>query len=127
MKAKLVRDRCAAVIEGECEPVSTDAEYQMALLLKLHEEAQEIADDATNPEEYADLLEVLLALAYANGVNCEDILGALILKRAAKGGFDEGQIWEEVGNREPISPLLPGIIIELDVDEWLRIAMSRAW
>ena len=119
MKAKLVRDRCAAVIEGECAPSWHAGEYFMALVLKLHEEAQEIAADATNPEEYADLLEVLLALAYANGVNCEDILEALMAKREAKGGFEEGQIWEGNGNR----PSHPGGAIELDVGAWLR----RAW
>ncbi len=96
MRTKLVRDHCSAVIEGECRQALTDAEYQMALLLKLHEEAQEIAGAVHDPEEYADLLEVLIALANHNNVTGEDILSAFVMKRERRGGFEEGQIWREV-------------------------------
>lgn len=100
MRVKLVRDNCPAVVMGECRIALTDAEYQMALLLKLHEEAQEIAKSPHDPEEYADLLEVLIALANHNNVTGEDILNALGMKREYKGGFEKGQIWVEKLNMQ---------------------------
>ena len=111
MRAKLVRDHCAAVLEGECLPASTEAEYQMALLLKGHEEIQEIADFPEDPEEYADLLEVIISLADHNGVDGDEILEALEQKWKAKGGFEEGQIFEDDGKFEPP---FPPIVIDFD-------------
>ena len=113
MKTKLVRDHCGAVLDGECEPTETEAEYQMALLLKAHEEIQEIADDATDPEEYADLLEIMLALAEFNCVDVDDILEALVDKRKRLGGFEDGQIWTEGGRMEPP---YPNIVVEFDLN-----------
>ncbi len=96
MKCKLVRDRCNAVKEGQCEAAQTESHYVMGLILKLHEEAQEIAKDPSEPEEYADLLEVLWALADANCVSSADIMFIMETKRKEFGGFSEGQIWTEV-------------------------------
>ncbi len=67
----------------------------MALLLKLHEEASEIADAATDASEYADVLEVLLELAKINGVRWAAIEQALLCKRERLGGFHMAQIWSE--------------------------------
>ena len=127
MQVKLVRDHCGAMLDGECQPASTEAEYHMALLLKLHEEAQEIADEPDDPEEYADLLEVLLALANLNDVSGDAILEALCAKRRAVGGFEDGQIWEE----GPLPVPCPNFTVEvfvappepIKVPEWLRRAM----
>lgn len=95
MRTKLVRDRCNAVKEGQCKRAQLESEYQMSLVLKLHEEAQEIAKDPSDPAEYADLLEVLWALADANCVSTSDIMASLEAKRKELGGFEEGQIWTE--------------------------------
>ncbi len=96
MRTKLVRDKCNAVLAGECERAQTEAEYQMALLLKLHEEAQEVAGDPTDLAEYADLLEVLLTLADHNGISLFNIIEECEAKREQFGGFVEGMIWTEV-------------------------------
>ena len=131
MQVKLVRDHCGAAYNGECEAASTDGEYQMALLLKLHEEAQEIADAPDDPEEYADLLEVMLALANLNDVSGEAILEALVGKRRAVGGFEDGLIWTE---ELPLP--CPNFTVEVSarpsepikVPEWLSQAMkARSW
>ena len=65
----------------------------MALLLKLHEEANEIADAATDPTEYADLLETLLELAKINEVPWSKIEKAMLSKREQLGGYQMAQIW----------------------------------
>ena len=95
-RIKLVRDRCNAVLEGQCEPVSSKSKYMMALLLKMHEEIEEIAKDPSDPMEYGDLLEVLLTLAELHGVAPMEILRAREEKREELGGFEDGQIWTEV-------------------------------
>ncbi len=128
MQAKLVRDQCGAVLDGECQPVSTEAEYQMALVLKLHEEAQEIAGAPDDPEEYADLLEAMLALADLNSVSGDDILEALCVKRTTVGGFEDCQIWEE----GPLPVPCPNFTVEIwvrppepiKVPDWLFKAFS---
>ena len=93
---KLVRDRCNAVLEGQCEPAGSKSEYMMALLLKMHEEIEEIAKDPLDPAEYADLMEVMDAFASANGVESEDIITSMYKKREELGCFKDGQIWTEV-------------------------------
>ena len=122
MRTKLVRDHCGAVLDGECEPTETEAEYQMALLLKAHEEIQEIADCSTDPEEYADLLEVMLTLAEYNSVDGDDILKALVDKQKRLGGFEDGQIWTE---NEHMEPPYPNIVV--DVPAWLTCAVKRLY
>ena len=94
-RIKLVRDRCNAVLEGQCVR-ATESEYMMALLLKMHEEIEEIAKDPSDPAEYADLMAVLEAFAAANEVPSVDILIAKAQKDEAFGGFEDGQIWTEV-------------------------------
>ncbi len=129
MQVKLVRDHCPATVAGECSQAVTDEEYQMALLLKLHEEAQEIARAVHDPEEYADLLEVLIALADHNNVTEEDILSAFVSKRERKGGFGKRQIWVEEP-RKTIDPdmqfdfgFFPSHIQSSSLPKWLRTTM----
>ncbi len=99
MRVKLVRDHCAAVREAPDRDDQTIgaanslAGKHMALLLKLHEEADEISRDAQNPVEYADLLEVMLELAKINGVAWDDIEVAMREKHRERGGFHQGMIW----------------------------------
>ncbi len=95
MKVKLVRDKSGPVKDGCCLPANSLPGKQMALLLKLHEEAIEIADAATDPFEYADLLETLLELAKINEVPWIKIEEALLLKRKTSGTFQMAQIWTE--------------------------------
>ena len=96
MKAKLVRDRCRAVYDESAYVTAcdSDSEYHQAMMLKMYEEVGEIALAPTDPEEYADLLEVMLAMAASQDVDGEDILQALISKRLAFGGFNDGMIWD---------------------------------
>lgn len=95
-RTKLVRDRCGAVLDGQCKPAATEAEYKMALILKAHEEIQEIANDPSDPAEYADLLEVLRALVLINCVDFDDIKEEFFAKREELGTFEQGQIWTEI-------------------------------
>lgn len=99
MRAKLVRDHCAAVVEAPdrddqtVAPENSLAWKHMALLLKLHEEVDEISRAATDPEEYGDLLEAMMELAKINAVSWDDILEAMCRKREERGGFKRGMIW----------------------------------
>ncbi len=62
-------------------------------MAKLHEESEEIARDATEPAEYADLLEVMLELMRINDVSWHSVEDALRHKRAERGAFRLGRIW----------------------------------
>lgn len=90
---KLVRDKIPEIIrEHGGNPVVTvlgEAEYREALLAKLFEEAAELRDApaAGVAEEIADVLEVLRALAHADGHEWQDIEKIADAKRAERGGF----------------------------------------
>lgn len=92
MKVKLVRDKMAERDGEVIQPVNTRSGKHALLLLKLHEEAEEIARAATDPEEYADLLEAMLELARMNGVTWPSIEEALLKKREERGGFRRGMV-----------------------------------
>jgi len=112
MRVKLVRDDCAAVRETSYRedqnvfPANSLAGKHMALLLKLHEEADEISRDATSPEEYADLLETVFELAKINGVSQASIESARLIKKAERGGFAKGIIWT-CDTPKPTTGILP--------------------
>ena len=97
MRAKLIRDKMNVShgqdYGGSVYCTGRSAEKQVALLLKLHEEAEEISRGATNPEEYADLLEVLVELAAINGVEWTAVMRAVSEKHDRLGGFKLGRIW----------------------------------
>ena len=89
---KLVRDRIPDLIRasGE-EPVTrilNDAEYLAALETKLDEEVAEYRADKSL-EELADILEVVLALAEAQGATKEELLAVYQQKHDARGGFEK--------------------------------------
>lgn len=92
MKVKLIRDDLPARDGAEVRPVNSIAGKQLALLLKLHEEACEIGECATDPEEYADLLAAMLELAHINDVDWSMIEAAFRNKQLVKGGFRRGMI-----------------------------------
>lgn len=96
---KLVRDRIPEIIEASGRQPTTrvlrHAERQPALLLKLQEWSDKLCDAATvagQPEELADLLDVLKGIAAELGQPWPDIEAFADDKRARRGGFDAG-IW----------------------------------
>ena len=93
---KLVRDRIPELITAEGrQPVVVvlpSAERARALIAKLAEEAAEVAgaDAASLPEELADVLEVVRALAGEAGLSLDDVVALADRKREVRGGFDRG-------------------------------------
>lgn len=89
---KLVRDKIPQIIEAGGETPITrildDEEYLHILEAKLDEEVGEYHRDKT-PEELADILEVVLALAEANGCRREELEEIYRKKHADRGGFAE--------------------------------------
>ncbi|MFF9171776.1 MULTISPECIES: nucleoside triphosphate pyrophosphohydrolase [unclassified Streptomyces] len=100
---KLVRDRIPQIIRRSgAEPViytADQAEYRTRLRDKLGEEVTEFlgADDAQAPEELADVLEVVRALAADLGVDADQLEKIREAKASARGGFAERVVW--TGNR----------------------------
>lgn len=95
LKAKLVRDKVEPRDQHEeVHSANSSAGRHMALCLKMHEEASEIADEPQDAYEYADLLEVIFELARMHGVSNDDIMNAMADKRHRKGGFRMARIWQ---------------------------------
>ena len=102
MKVKMVRDNMATILaddpdwdHAKVRPVNGKEGHLALLLLKLHEESQEVAGEPTDPAEYADLLEVVFALMALNGVSWASVEGALLEKREMKGSFHLGMVLVE--------------------------------
>lgn len=98
---KLVRDRTPEIIRknGE-EPIFhiADPEELLSLLrAKLVEEVQEFLE-SEEPEELADVLEVVLALANELGMGAAGLEEARRRKAAERGGFGARVVWS--GNKE---------------------------
>ena len=93
MKTKLVRDgiKARAALE-RVHAANSPAGKMLGLYLKLNEEADEIADDPCNPEEYADLLEVIAELMRMNRVDGPEVERVMREKRARLGAFALGRI-----------------------------------
>jgi predicted house-cleaning noncanonical NTP pyrophosphatase (MazG superfamily) len=100
---KLVRDRIPQIIrQGGAEPVTYTAgpeEYRNRLRDKLGEETAEFleADDARAPEELADVLEVVHALAADLGIDTDQLEKIRAAKANERGGFADRVVW--TGNR----------------------------
>lgn len=92
---KLVRDKIPQMIEAEGFTPNTrvlsDEEYMEALCVKLTEEVQEYLSDR-NAEELADILEVVYALANAQGVPQDTLEQIRKAKADARGGFEK-RLW----------------------------------
>ncbi|MEV4456153.1 nucleoside triphosphate pyrophosphohydrolase [Microbispora sp. NPDC049633] len=92
---KLVRDKIPDIIRRDGrEPVVTvldEVAFREALLAKLLEESAELSEapPAQVPEEIADVLEVLHALARVHGQDWRDIERLADAKRAERGGFHD--------------------------------------
>jgi predicted house-cleaning noncanonical NTP pyrophosphatase (MazG superfamily) len=98
---KLVRDRIPEIIRAEgLDPViyTADAEeYGTRLRDKLREEVAEFIASDNDPEELADILEVLYALAEQMGISRQQLEELRAAKAEKRGGFAERIIW--TGNR----------------------------
>ncbi len=96
---KLVRDRIPEIIEAGGDTCVTeilsDEAYLRMLDVKLDEELAEYHADG-NPEELADLLEVIYAVAKARGVTAEALDGIRAEKAAKRGGFEKKILLVEV-------------------------------
>ncbi|TCM51805.1 nucleoside triphosphate pyrophosphohydrolase [Kribbella sp. VKM Ac-2568] len=104
---KLVRDLIPDIIRAKGEEPITyradAAEYRRRLRDKLAEEVDEFltADDEDAPEELADVLEVVYALAANLGVSRDQLEKIRQEKAAARGGFAERIVWSGVRSSRP--------------------------
>ena len=89
---KLVRDKIPDMIRAQGEMpnirILDTEEYLCHLEAKLDEEAGEYHRDKT-AEELADILEVVFALAEANGCSKEDLMEINQKKHDSRGGFEK--------------------------------------
>lgn len=89
---KLVRDKIPEIIEKSGKKASTyilsDQEYVVYLERKLDEEVQEY-HESKNPEELADILEVLISLAKTKGYSFEELVKLQEQKASERGGFSK--------------------------------------
>lgn len=88
---KLVRDKIPEIIRNQGETPYTRVlegpEYQRCLEAKLNEEVGEYLRDK-NAEELADILEVVFALAEAEGCTREALMEIYREKHDERGGFE---------------------------------------
>lgn len=98
---KLVRDKIPDIIRADGKDsmirIADLEEYAARLRGKLREEVDEFLASDDDPEELADILEVLYALARQIGVSPEKVEELRAAKAAERGGFNERIIW--LGNR----------------------------
>ncbi len=96
---KLVRDRIPEIIESSgatCNvKILSDSEYLQMLDKKLTEELSEYYTDG-NPEELADLLEVIYAAAKARGVSAKRLNEIRAAKAQKRGAFEKKLLLLEV-------------------------------
>ena len=89
---KLVRDKIPEIIEQDggqaVTRVLSDEEYRDCLEKKLDEEVAEYHESG-ELEELADVLEVVCALAQAQGHTVEELLSVCQEKRDRRGGFSQ--------------------------------------
>lgn len=105
-EGKLVRDRIPEFIrEDGLEPVirpADQAEYAARLRDKLGEEVAEFLASDDDPVELADILEVVYALAAANGTGPAELDALRAAKAASHGAFTERLVWH--GNQDAGCP-----------------------
>ena len=89
---KLVRDRIPEIIEKSGKhPVTeilSDGDYKIYLERKLDEEVREF-HDSKDPEELADILEVIIALAKTRGYSFSDLRQLQKKKALERGSFSK--------------------------------------
>lgn len=96
-QGKLVRDKIPQIIRSKgLEPVIYTAsieEYAARLRDKLREEVEEFLASDNDPEELADILEVLYALAEQAGADRLQLEKLRAVKAGERGGFAARIIW----------------------------------
>ena len=96
---KLVRDRIPDVVEADGERpvthVADDDEYERRLREKLTEEVREYREDG-DPEELADVLEVLHALRELAGLTESELATLRAEKANERGRFEDRIVLERV-------------------------------
>ena len=96
---KLVRDKIPEIIKSKGEIPKTrilnNVEYKEELNKKLQEEMKEYLED-NNPEELADLVEVIYALLDSMNVSIKDFEKLRLEKVEKRGAFKEKIFLEEV-------------------------------
>ena len=99
---KLVRDKIPRIIEAGGSSCKTEILPQDAYVQKLEEKLQEELTEylqSKQPEELADLLEVLQALLKARGISWQELEKIRLEKREARGGFEEKILLKTVKER----------------------------
>jgi predicted house-cleaning noncanonical NTP pyrophosphatase (MazG superfamily) len=96
---KLVRDRIPEICRENGETpvthVETGEDYRERLRAKLCEEAAEFRESG-DPEELADVLEVLAAIRHAEGFEREELERLREQKAEERGRFEDGIVLERV-------------------------------
>lgn len=96
-QGKLVRDNIPQIIRANgLEPVTYTAdaeEYGIRLRDKLREEVEEFPASYNDPEELADIPEVLYALAEQAGTDRQKLEEVRAAKAEERGGFAGRTIW----------------------------------
>jgi predicted house-cleaning noncanonical NTP pyrophosphatase (MazG superfamily) len=109
-QGKLVRDKIPQIIRSAgLEPVIYTAdsdEYDSRLRDKLREEVEEFIASDSDPEELADVLEVVYALAERAGIDRQQLEELRMAKAEERGGFADRIVWS--GNR-PAATLGEGV------------------
>jgi predicted house-cleaning noncanonical NTP pyrophosphatase (MazG superfamily) len=102
-QGKLVRDNIPQIIRSQgLEPViytASTEEYGTRLRDKLREEIEEFLASDNDPEELADILEVVYALAEQAGTSRQQLEKLRAAKAAERGRFTNRIIW--TGNHPP--------------------------
>jgi predicted house-cleaning noncanonical NTP pyrophosphatase (MazG superfamily) len=97
LEGKLVRDNIPQLIRASGrEPttyVADDEEFRARLREKLLEEVEEFLASDDDPEELADILEVLYALSEQCGVSPRELERLRAAKAKERGGFAGRIIW----------------------------------
>jgi predicted house-cleaning noncanonical NTP pyrophosphatase (MazG superfamily) len=105
-QGKLVRDKIPQIIRSKgLEPViymASSEEYGTRLRDKLREEVEEFIASDNDPEELADVLEVLCALAERAGTDRAQLEKLRMAKAEERGGFADRVIWS--GNQPAANP-----------------------
>jgi predicted house-cleaning noncanonical NTP pyrophosphatase (MazG superfamily) len=87
---KLVRDRIPEIIAAQGQPCTTEILSDVAYLEKLNQKLQEELDEYLQDQdltELADLLEVIYAVAQAQGMSKEELEEIRAAKAEKRGGF----------------------------------------
>lgn len=88
MKKKLIRDKIHEIYELLDTHVAGDEEYALELRKKLQEEVDEYKE-SESPEELADIIEVIYAIAKFKNISIEELEKIRTDKADKRGSFDK--------------------------------------